>query len=203
MSPEFSLGGVAVLDLVAQADGIQQRMKREGHMVPKKVALALSFGEVGREMLKQATAPVVSGSVAESIESILRKMKKDQRRQFLMGLGAICFSCIVGSLENAAWDGWDDGVFVDRFNLAISGTSIPTLSLEHIENIVSNPKRTPEEETTIVREELKRDNTFLGFFEKENRDRLPRTLEAVASGKYVSAGLLLVLPVYKEAVRYI
>lgn len=152
-------------------------------------------------MLKSATAPVVSGPVAESMDSIIRKMSRDQSKQFLMGLGGICLGCIIRSLESAVMDGWDDGVFVDLFNSAISGTSIPILSLEHIANMVSKPRRTPNEETTIVREELRRDNTFLGFFDRESRDRLPRILETVVSGEYISAGLSLVLPAYKEAVR--
>lgn len=37
MSPEFSFGGVAVRDLAAKADGIQRRMRNEGHPVSKKV----------------------------------------------------------------------------------------------------------------------------------------------------------------------
>ncbi len=206
MNPEFSkrsFGGMVVRDLVGQADGIQRRMKGEGHPVSLKVALALSFGEVGRGMLKSATAPVVSGPVAENLESILKKMKRDQKRQFLMGLGGICLGCIIRSLESAVWDGWDDRIFVDFFNLAISGTSIPGLRLEDLEEAakgMSSSRRTVEEETSIIRAELQRDNTFLGFFEKENREKLPQTIQALTLGKYISAGLLLVLPVYKEAV---
>lgn len=201
MSPEIFYEGVAVRDLAAEAYAVQMSERNKGHTVSLSAALALKMRQIGVEKIKVLLSPVTSGGIAEEIGSLLRGLSAEQLLQFYQAFGGVVIGCTVIALEQGAIEGWSDEIFGEAYNFAITGTPLPPLSLDRINGQIKDPRRSPEEETRIIRQELAREKRFIGFFDNTNRERLPQVLENLLYGNpHFQQGLARALPVYGQAV---
>ncbi|MDP3998902.1 MAG: hypothetical protein Q8P89_04790 [bacterium] len=191
--------------LAAEALVTKKSEAERGYVLSPKAALGKVLARMGREIVQKTLAPVSGNrSVAEDINALLESLDSDGRKKFLLGLGGICLGVVVQTLEKAAFDGWEDKVFLDNFELAINGTQIPKHRLDNLVERVRGPRRTSQEETANIRQQLTRDKTFLSFFDLENPHNLPQIVEVIIYkfSPYPRA-MERVLPVYEGAVKYL
>lgn len=191
--------------LAAEALATQKSEIARGFAISSKAALGKVLARMGREMVKKTLTPVSGNrAVAEDIDSLLESLDPAGLEQFLLGLGGVCLGVTVETLEKAAIDGWGDTVFLDIYELAIAGTQIPKPTLDILATRITGPRRTSQEETTIIRRHLNTDKTFLGFFNKDNRQSLPQIIGVlIYELRPFQIAIQRILPVYAGAVKYL
>lgn len=200
------IGGLTPEEIAANANGFWKTKQNEGHPVSQRVAISLIMQQLGREILQKTIVPIDESqqAVQKDIVSILRSLTPEKRADFSYGIGGVFFGSIMLGLEQAAINGkWDEDVVMDSFNNSIGGTGLLELNKAMFKLGPKERRPTPEIESKNIREELSRDNSFLGFFEPDF-NKLPQNLKLLLSGQNILASSLsAVIPTYKKALEYI
>lgn len=189
--PTFYNGRLSPMEVALKAEQVEKTKRLEGDAVSSKVAVALAIQEEAKNTIK---------------ETIKKGRGRIDGENLSYGMGGLLFGSIVKSLEEGIIKGWNDEEVFDDFNIVINETSLVAFSFP-ARVFLQDGMRTRTEETAIIREESKRDSTFLGFFEP-NINKLPQSLQNLLRREYLSGvtfnnSVSLILPVYKEAIKFI
>lgn len=188
---------------VAKTSGaLWQLALEEGHAISKKVAIAQRMGNIGRDMIKEVLTGKSHKNIAPDINFVFEGLGNEAKIKFQLGIGGILLASIISSLEDGVINGWRDGSFIDDYNSRIIGTPMPSIKMEELSTFSKISSLTAEDETSAIYKEVKRDPSFLGFFDGEHHVALPKTVLAFLNSQpSLMRGLFMVLPYYKEAVK--
>ncbi|MDP2638318.1 MAG: hypothetical protein Q8P26_04630 [Candidatus Levybacteria bacterium] len=203
----------------ASIDQIVNRVRaksaiRENEPTAPAVSLISIISSEGRKMALRAleSEEIVGES---NIDSVLSKLRKTRSvLAFYRGFGGIMLKVIADSLVRGRLDGWNDEIFIEEFNNAARGIISPITKDEVVSGITESPRRSKEEETKIIVDELSKEEgkNFLGFFSEENK--LPQVIKAFlgiqarpnkeslfSGANFYGKATLLGLSVYREAIK--
>src|SRR3989344_147004 len=169
--------------------------------ISQKVAVAQEMGSIGKDLVRETLDGVSRGNVAPDINFVLKGLSHENTAKFLLVIGGILLASIINSLESGIINGWEDKVFVDNYNSRIIGTPLPTIKAKESGDDSKIPNPSPQEETEVIYKEVKKDPSFLGFFNKGNEKTLPLVVFSfLDSQPSLRQGLYMVVPYYKEAI---
>lgn len=175
--------------------------KRESRVSPVG-AVSQVFRTRGGEILREVFRRVSGGSVAKDVNSCFAELAEDGKQKFLQGFGFVLVGCTLAAIEDGIIEGWSDEYYLNLFNLDISGTPIPTETLQTLKDQAKYEPVNPNQETTRLRELVIRDSSFRLVF---NQEKLQLPQVVVAHLKTFNPGIVSVfgrtIRIYSEVIQ--
>lgn len=188
-------------NLLESANDWMMEQAKNGHKVSLPLAIATRMYLNTEERLSKLPFRGNKQDVGTIFTNLRYQLGQETASEFLYLERGTILKSVLASLERGAVEGWSDGIFIEEVNASIVNT--------HISQFRSIPSaEDPEDrdvrlwkETCNIREILRNDKTFLGFFPENEAGygKLPKSMQTFFGKEPVWKAILdSALPIFRE-----